>query len=100
MLAPRARPIIERRRWQLLSAAASLAAVAFVVSVAFSPQDGAVPAPRVAQTAPPVETARVAPPEAADDYLLAHQGYSPRNSLQGMAAYVRTVSGEGRGTRQ
>jgi hypothetical protein len=40
----------------------------------------------------------VAPPEAANDYLLAHQGYSPRISLQGMAPYVRTVSSDGRGT--
>jgi hypothetical protein len=30
-------------------------------------------------------------PTAANDYLLAHQGFSPRMSL-GMAAYVRTVS--------
>ena len=96
VLAPRRRPILEQRRWQVLSAAASLAAVAFVVSVAFSPQDGMVSAPPVAQTAAPQEVAKVAPPEAADDYLLAHQGYSPRISLQGMASYVRTVSSDAR----
>jgi len=28
----------------------------------------------------------------ANDYLLAHQGFSPRVSLQGMAPYVRTVA--------
>ena len=28
------------------------------------------------------------------DYLLAHQVYSPRNSLQGVVPYVRTVSAE------
>jgi hypothetical protein len=33
-------------------------------------------------------------PLATDDYLLAHQGYSPRNLLQGVAPYVRTVSGQ------
>lgn len=95
VLAPRAKPILEQRRWQLLSAAASVAAVAFVVSVAFSPQEGTVSAPPVAQVASPApqqETAQVAPPAAADDYLLAHHGYSPRNSFQGMTAYVRTVS--------
>ncbi len=97
VLAPRARPIFEQRRWQVLSVAASLAAVAFVVSVAFSPPEGTVAAPQLAQSAPQGETVRVAPPEAANDYLLAHQGYSPRNSLQGMAPYVRTVSSEGRG---
>ena len=31
-------------------------------------------------------------PSSANDYLLAHQGFSPRVSLQGMAPYVRTVS--------
>lgn len=40
------------------------------------------------------EAAQVPPPSAADDYLLAHQTYSPRNSLQGVAPYVRTVSGQ------
>ncbi len=39
-------------------------------------------------------TVQVAPPAAANDYLYAHQGYSPRNSLQGVAPYVRMVSGE------
>ena len=43
------------------------------------------------------EAPQVAPPAAANDYLLAHQGYSPRNSLQGVAPYVRTVSGDMRG---
>jgi hypothetical protein len=31
-------------------------------------------------------------PSGTNDYLLAHQGFSPRVSLQGMAPYVRTVS--------
>jgi sigma-E factor negative regulatory protein RseA len=97
VLAPRARPILEQRRWQVLSAAARLAAVAFVLSIAFAPQEGGMPAAPVAQTPPQAETAQVAPPEAANDYLLAHQGYSPRISLQGMAPYVRTVSSDGRG---
>jgi sigma-E factor negative regulatory protein RseA len=96
VLAPRAKPIFEQRRWQLLSAAASVAAVAFV-TVAYFAQDSTVSAPQLAATVPQVESAQVAPPEAANDYLLAHQSYSPRNSLQGMAPYVRTVSSEGRG---
>ena len=96
VLAPRRRPILEQRRWQVLSAAASLAAVALVASVAFNPQDGVVSAPPVAQSAAQAEIAKVAPPEAASDYVLAHQGYSPRISLQGMAPYVRTVSSDAR----
>jgi len=98
VLAPLRRRIAAARApvWAL-SAAASLAAVALVGWVAFGPQDE----PQVAQSAPRVlatqETPQVAPPAAASDYLLAHQGYSPRNSLQGAAPYVRTVSGDLRG---
>lgn len=83
-----------------LSAAASLAAVALVGWVAFGPQDGAGPAPQLAQTQPAKEAAQVAPPDTAADYLLAHQGYSPRNSLQGVAPYVRTVSSGARGSQR
>ena len=85
-------------RWSAL--AASLAAAAFVGWVAFLPEESAQQAGRVATATtvlpPPTvqEAALVAPPDAANDYLLAHQGYSPRNSLQGAAPYVR-VAGEG-----
>ena len=101
VLAPRARPILEQRRWQVLSAAASIAAVGFV-SLAFFSQEPAVPAPQAAAgaAAQQAEIVQVAPPDAANDYLLAHQVYSPRNSLQGVAPYVRTVSSDGRGSRQ
>ena len=87
----------ERPRWQLLSAAASLAAVAFVGWVAFAPQEIG---PQMAQVQPLVQPqvqpvpAQVTPPDSANDYLYAHQGYSPRNTLQGVAPYVRMVSGE------
>lgn len=78
-------------------AAASIAAVAFVGWLAFSPQDRAGPAP-VAAPAAQAEAdkpiIRIPPPKGAQDYLLAHQGFSPRNSLQGMAPYVRTVADE------
>jgi|CXWL01.1.fsa_nt_gi sigma-E factor negative regulatory protein RseA len=89
----------QRQRWQFLSAAASLAAVAMVGWVAFAPQQGGtevaqgVPAQQVPAVAAPVAP-QVAPPATADDYLYAHQGQSPRNSLQGVAPYVRTVSGK------
>jgi hypothetical protein len=39
-------------------------------------------------------------PAAANDYLLAHQGFSPRVSFQGMAPYVRTVSDPGQENRR
>ena len=53
-------------------------------------------APRAPAVVPVKESAlqRVPLPSAADDYLLAHQGYSPRLTLQGVAPYIRTVSDE------
>ncbi|HZS69210.1 MAG TPA: sigma-E factor negative regulatory protein [Burkholderiales bacterium] len=71
-----------------LAAAASLAAVALVGWLAFAPQPQ--PQPAVAQAQPGAVT--VSLPDAANDYLLAHQGFSPRMSLLGMAPYVRTVA--------
>ena len=110
VLAPsRRRMEVARTPVWALSAAASLAAVALVGWVAFGLGDD----PQLARSQPPVLAAQevppvvpqavpqvvpqVAPPAAANDYLLAHQGYSPRNSLQGAAPYVRTVSGDMRG---
>ena len=72
-----------------LAAAASVAAVALVGWLAFAPQAEA-PAPIARAKAPALDAPRVA--GAANDYLLAHQGFSPRVYLQGMAPYVRTVS--------
>ena len=84
----------EPRRWFTASAiAASFAAVALVGWLAFAPQPALTPtlAP-VAQVKPEAAPVLVPLPTAANDYLLAHQGFSPRVSLQGMAPYVRTVS--------
>jgi sigma-E factor negative regulatory protein RseA len=84
------------------AAAASVAAVALVGWMALAPQPGrdSVTA-QVAQT--PAVQAVLQPvvafkpqtvplPSAMPDYLLAHQGFSPRLSLHGMAPYARTVS--------
>lgn len=88
------RPAANAPFWRVaLPAMAVAAAVALVSWVAFVPQQQSLPAP-VAQVAP-----RVPPPQAANDYLLAHQGYSPRVALQGMTAYVRTVSEPAEGRR-
>jgi sigma-E factor negative regulatory protein RseA len=93
VLAPQRRNPAERLRWYALSAAASIAAVAFVGWMALSgvPQDSlqiaAVPAAADKQVAVPAG-------EVANNYLLAHQRYSPSNAMQGVASYVRTVSEE------
>ena len=90
----------QRPRWQMLSAAASVAAVAMVGWVAFAPQESGTPVAQVPPPVPAKQTAQVAPPEQANDYLYAHQGYSPRNSFQGVAPYVRTVSGKALARKQ
>ena len=87
----------ERARWFVPSAlAASVAAVALVGWVALAPQQGNSPAPAPIAQAPQAERAkepaRLPLTSAAQDYLIAHQAFSPRNSLQGMALYVRSVS--------
>jgi sigma-E factor negative regulatory protein RseA len=93
VLAPsRRRAAAEPRRW--VAMAAGVAAVSLVGWLGFAPQQTAV-AP-VAQ-APKAELVKAEPvvvplPDGANDYLLAHQGFSPRVSLQGMVPYVRTVS--------
>lgn len=101
VLAPSPQTAPPRAQWVVLSAAASVAAVTLVGSLAFvtwQDQGSRVPMAQAPHAAPATaaEPVRVPPPAAADDYLLAHQRYSPRNSLQGMAPYVRTVSGETR----
>jgi sigma-E factor negative regulatory protein RseA len=87
------------RRWLPLPAAAAAAAVALVAWVAFAPQRE-VPQPAPAPVAEAKPPAIIPPPMAANDYLLAHQGFSPRVAYQGMAPYVRTVSDQVRGERE
>lgn len=87
----------DRSGWFMPSAlAASLAAVVMVGWVALAPQQGAGTAPAPIAQAPQTERAKqpaqLPLTSAAQDYLIAHQAYSPRNSLQGMAPYVRSVS--------
>lgn len=104
-----------RARWVALSAAASVAAVALVGWVAFAPVPGGGglvseqgtlaqtrqqpagvsdssrnPVARVAK-APARSPARTLP-GSARDYLLAHQAYSPRATVQGITPNVQTVS--------
>ena len=96
-----------------LSAAASLSAIALVGWVALSGNPLAPEPVQVAKVAPavPVIPAAVPAPAAPqlanvpndgtmNEYILAHQGFSPSTSIQGVAPYIRGVSisqpGEGR----
>jgi sigma-E factor negative regulatory protein RseA len=79
----------EPRRW--VAMAAGVAAVSLVGWLGFAPQKIALPP--VAQKATPESKPQLVPlPSGTSDYLLAHQGFSPRVSLQGMAPYARSVS--------
>ena len=105
VLAPAAAVVERTWRRYLVPAAAGVAAAGFVGAVAFMmPLQEPAVAPQIVQ-APQLKPTPVAQvnepallpvplPAATDDYLLAHQGYSPRNRLQGVAPYVRTVSGQ------
>ena len=109
VLAPRHSPV-RRFTTYALSAAASLSAIGLVGWVALggdpqTPQPAqvakAIPAavsPVVAPAAPVVTL--VPPPQLAsvpndgtmNEYLIAHQGFSPSTSIQGVAPYIRGVS--------
>ena len=99
ILAPRSRtPLQASARRFALPVAASLGGVALVAWLAvfnnpFAPQKENLalnpPAPSGVQT-------RLAANPASgevNDYLLAHQQFSPSTTMQGVASYVRTVSG-------
>jgi sigma-E factor negative regulatory protein RseA len=91
VLAPQRRNSAEKLRRYALSAAAGVAAVAFVGWMALPgvQQD----APRIAaNSAAEVRPVAVPAGEGAKDYLLAHQRYSPSSAMQGVAPYVRTVA--------
>jgi len=93
-----------------LSAAAGIAAIAFVGIMAFPTlkQDNVVPPMATVTTGPlqqqaataavamaqPPQRATAAASPAVRDYLLAHQRFSPALALQGAAPFVRTVSDE------
>jgi sigma-E factor negative regulatory protein RseA len=97
VLAPHRRSTSQKLRRFALSAAASVAAVAFVGWMAMpGMQQDAL------QVAAKADVKQVAVPagEGAKDYLLAHQRYSPSNAMQGVAPYVRTVAEERRVPRR
>ncbi len=99
-LAPR---FIWRKTTRLvLSAAASLAAVAVILTLVLTdnplkPQSllAVTPTPEITQN---TQTAALPQPVSAanqsriNKYMLAHQEFSPSTTLQGVAPYVRTVS--------
>ena len=99
VLAPRERAPRGRLARLAISAAAGAAGIALVAWLALpglkpEPPQVAVSAPTPAPAAPVTPVA-----VGVENYLLAHQSFSPTGAMQGVAPYVRTVADErgGRG---
>jgi sigma-E factor negative regulatory protein RseA len=101
VMAPGRMPM-QPRTWYAL--AASLAAVALVGWLGFGTGQAPAPLAKAPPSQPQVavqtKPAVVPLPNGTDDYLLAHQAFSPRLGLQGMAPYVLTVSAQAKETRK
>lgn len=99
VLAPQ-RSVTRRATTYALSAAASVSAVALVGWMAFvnnplAPQADIVQAPSAILPAAvvPASIASVPSDGKMNEYLIAHQEFSPSTALQGLAPYIRSVSG-------
>jgi len=98
VLAPQ-RSMVKHIATYALSAAASLSAVAVVGWVAFfnnplAPQAELAKAPSasVAASPAPAQLASVPSDGKMNEYLIAHQEFSPSTAIQGLAPYIRGVS--------
>jgi len=92
VLAPHSRAN-HRARWFAVSAAASVMALAVVawLSAKVAPEA----APQVAMQQPGnVRPASLSAKRGMNDYLMAHQEFSPANNVQGAASYIHTVAGQ------
>lgn len=90
VLAPRGHAAKQRIRTVALSAAASLAAVGVVAWMSLQVSPEAAPQLAMQQAAlRPVNT-QIRPKS--NDYLMAHQEFSPSIDMNGGASYIRTVS--------
>lgn len=90
VLAPRSRAVKQKVRTFALSAAASLVAVGVVawMSLQVSPETS----PQLAMQQSALRPASVQIKSKANDYLMAHQEFSPSTDMNGGASYIRTVS--------
>jgi sigma-E factor negative regulatory protein RseA len=90
VLAPRSRAVKQKMRTFALSAAASLVAVGVVawMSLQITPEAG--PQLAMQQTALRPVSMQMLPKS--NDYLMAHQEFSPSIDMNGGASYIRTVS--------
>ena len=90
VLAPRSRALTQRVRTVALSAAASLAAVGVVAWMSLQISPEVAPQMAMQQTALRPASLQIQPKS--NDYLMAHQEFSPSTDMNGGASYIRTVS--------
>ena len=90
VLAPRGRAVKQKIRAVALSAAASLAAVGVVAWMSLQISPEAAPQMAMQQTALRPASMQIQPK--ANDYLMAHQEFSPSTDMNGGTSYIRTVS--------
>jgi sigma-E factor negative regulatory protein RseA len=90
LLAPRGHAVKRKMQTFALSAAASLSAVGVVawMSLQISPET----TPQLALQQAAMHPANMQIQRASDNYLLAHQEFSPSSDVNGGASYIRTVS--------
>lgn len=90
VLAPRVHAVKQKMRTYALSAAASLVAVGVVawMSLQVSPETSQ----QVAMQQAAVRSVSVKMQARSNDYLMAHQEFSPSTDMNGGASYIRTVS--------
>lgn len=90
VLAPRSRAVKQKMRTFALSAAASLVAVGVVAWMSLQITPETAPQLAMQQTALRPVSMQIQPK--ANDYLMAHQEFSPSIDMNGGASYIRTVS--------
>ncbi len=92
VLAPRRLPRGGRFARVALPVAASICGVAVVGWLALYNDTFQFGGPTSLARAPQQQTIQVPTATGVNEYLLAHQQFSPRTDIQGVASYVRTVS--------
>ena len=102
ILAPR-RPLLTKTKITAWSVAASLAAVAMVAWVVLQtntdkPKENIAANPQSNSAVMLANLPRYPLNSKVNEYLLAHQEFSPRTTIQGVAPYIRTVSNGGEET--
>lgn len=89
VLAPRSRAS-HNDKWFALSAVASV--MAFILVAWLSVQVGSETTPQIAMQQSNAVHAASLPANGLDDYLMAHQEFSPGVGVHGMTSYVHTVA--------